>query len=51
LLYAVLTLKFPSLLDIICHKKFHCICHGRNELKREGSGRGNWGTPADEIAP
>ncbi|KAJ7011341.1 hypothetical protein D5086_001385 [Populus alba] len=22
-----------------------------NELKREGSGRGNWGTPADEIAP
>ncbi|XP_048319963.2 RGG repeats nuclear RNA binding protein A [Ziziphus jujuba] len=22
-----------------------------NELKREGSGRGNWGTPTDEIAP
>ncbi|KAF9689766.1 hypothetical protein SADUNF_Sadunf01G0126400 [Salix dunnii] len=22
-----------------------------NEIKREGSGRGNWGTPADEIAP
>lgn len=28
-----------------------CIVAGlRNELKREGSGRGNWGTPADEIA-
>lgn len=23
----------------------------RNEIKREGSGRGNWGTPADEIVP
>ncbi|KAF9685442.1 hypothetical protein SADUNF_Sadunf03G0055000 [Salix dunnii] len=22
-----------------------------NEIKREGSGRGNWGTPSDEIAP
>ncbi|XP_030500392.2 RGG repeats nuclear RNA binding protein A [Cannabis sativa] len=22
-----------------------------NELKREGAGRGNWGTPTDEIAP
>ncbi|CAK7356297.1 unnamed protein product [Dovyalis caffra] len=22
-----------------------------NEIKREGSGRGNWGTPTDEIAP
>ncbi|KAK4769760.1 hypothetical protein SAY87_030292 [Trapa incisa] len=22
-----------------------------NELKREGSGRGNWGTPIDDIAP
>lgn len=22
-----------------------------NEFKREGAGRGNWGTPADEIAP
>ncbi|KAK2648915.1 hypothetical protein Ddye_016404 [Dipteronia dyeriana] len=22
-----------------------------NEFKRDGSGRGNWGTPADEIAP
>jgi len=22
-----------------------------NELKREGSGRGNWGTPSDDIAP
>ncbi|KAL2472088.1 Hyaluronan/mRNA binding family [Abeliophyllum distichum] len=22
-----------------------------NEIKREGSGRGNWGTPADEISP
>ncbi|KAL5551379.1 hypothetical protein UlMin_001555 [Ulmus minor] len=22
-----------------------------NELKREGSGRGNWGSPTDEIAP
>lgn len=23
----------------------------RNEFKRDGAGRGNWGTPADEIAP
>lgn len=23
----------------------------RNEYKREGSGRGNWGSPTDEIAP
>ncbi|GFZ02084.1 hyaluronan [Actinidia rufa] len=22
-----------------------------NEIKRDGAGRGNWGTPADEIAP
>ncbi|XP_068634306.1 RGG repeats nuclear RNA binding protein A-like isoform X2 [Aristolochia californica] len=24
---------------------------GRGELKRDGSGRGNWGTPTDEIVP
>ena len=23
----------------------------RNEMKREGSGRGNWGAPEDELAP
>lgn len=22
----------------------------RNEIKRDGAGRGNWGTPTDEIA-
>nr|DAD18373.1 TPA_asm: hypothetical protein HUJ06_019836 [Nelumbo nucifera] len=27
--------------------KLHYVC--RNEMKREGSGRGNWGTPTDEI--
>ncbi len=24
---------------------------GRSEVKREGSGRGNWGTQSDDIAP
>ncbi|KAM6543084.1 hypothetical protein CsatB_007531 [Cannabis sativa] len=27
------------------------ICFYVNELKWEGAGRGNWGTPTDEIAP
>ncbi|OWM86402.1 hypothetical protein CDL15_Pgr021488 [Punica granatum] len=28
-----------------------CSPRELTELKREGSGRGNWGTPSDEIAP
>lgn len=28
-----------------------CCLDDSNEIKREGSGRGNWGTPTDEIAP
>lgn len=27
------------------------ICPYRNEFKRDGSGRGNWGSSTDEIAP
>lgn len=46
-MYSVLTIKFPSSLGIRIFIP-RCI---RNEIKREGSGRGNWGTPADEIAP
>lgn len=37
-------LGFISLLQLFIH------CVSRNDIKRDGAGRGNWGTPSDEIA-
>lgn len=42
--YSVVNLTFGSSINVT-----YSIC--RSEFKREGSGRGNWGTQTDELAP
>lgn len=40
--FSLLLVNISSLYALYCNLI-------RNELKKEGSGRGNWGTPDDEI--
>lgn len=46
-LQAVVHVHLRSAMQFICAD---CLLCFRNEMKRDGSGRGNWGAPADEVA-